>query len=242
MPSSARSTRNSVGSSSPVDERLRHHDVDGRHVAVGHEPLLAVDHPAAVAPARGGGDARRVGARLGLGHGVRVVQLAAQGRLEVALDLLGRAAREHVVGARHVPRERVGGAPELLLHEEPLDLGPALAAVLRGVEPTRQTGIDRLAPDALPQLVRDLPAGALRELLVRDQHLVDEAARALAQLELLRGEVRRALGGGGGGGGRDGHRPSSSCEWLCTTSSTIERASATAGSSDERASTSASAR
>ena len=147
---------------------------------------------------------RRIGAGLGLGDRVGVVQLAAQRRLEVALDLLGRAAPEHVVRARHVPRERVGGAPELLLDEEPLDLRPALPAVLDGVEPARQPRLDRLALDALLQLVRDLPAGALGELLVRDQHLVDEAPRALAQLELLGREVGRRLGGRGGGG--HGHR------------------------------------
>jgi hypothetical protein len=33
-----------------------------------------------------------------------------------------------------VPRQRVGRAPELLLDEEPLDVAPALAAVLDGVQ------------------------------------------------------------------------------------------------------------
>ena len=47
------------------------------------------------------------------------------------------------------------------------------------------------------QLVRDVAAAALGQLLVRDQHLVHEAPGAFAQLELLGGEV----GGGGEGGG-----------------------------------------
>ena len=223
-----------------VDERVRHHDVDARHVAVGHEPLLAVDHPAALAAARRGLDPRRVGAGLGLGDRVRVVQLAAQRRLEVALDLLGRAAAEHVVGARHVPRERVRGAPELLLDQEPLDLRPALPAVLHGMEPAREPRLHSLALDPSLQLVGDLPAGPLRELLVRDQDLVDEAPCPLAQLELLRREVGRGLGGGAAGVIVIG--ASSSWLWLCTTSSTTARASATAGSSEPAARASASAR
>ena len=60
--------------------RQRHHDVDRGDVAVGDEPLLAVEPPAAVDPRRGGRDARRVGARVLLGDRVRVVQLAAQRR------------------------------------------------------------------------------------------------------------------------------------------------------------------
>ena len=36
----------------PLALRVRHDDVDRRDVAVGDEPLLAVDHPAAVAPPR----------------------------------------------------------------------------------------------------------------------------------------------------------------------------------------------
>ena len=126
-----------------VDEGVRHDDVDARHVAVGHEPLLAVDDPAALAAACGGLDARGIGAGLGLRDRVGVVELAAQRRLQVALDLLGRAAPEHVVGTRHVPRERVRGASELLLDEEPLDLRPTLSAVLHRMEPARQPRLDR---------------------------------------------------------------------------------------------------
>ena len=240
MPSSAAIHEEQGGQLLAVDEGVRHDDVDARNVAVGHEPLLAVDHPAALGAARRGLDPRRVGARLGLGDRIGVVQLAAQCRLEIALDLLGRAGAEHVVGARHVPRERVRRAPELLLHKEPLDLRPPLSAVLHGMEPAREPRLHSLALDPSLQLVGDLPAGPLRELLVRDQDLVDEAPCPLAQLELLRREVGRGLGGWGGGG--NSHRPSSSCEWLCTTSSTTARASATDGSSEPAARARASAR
>ena len=83
-----------------VDERLGHDDVDLRDVAVGDEPLLAVDAPA-VLDARGGRrDPRRVGAGVLLGDGVGVVQLAAQRGLEVAVDLRLGAVGQDVVGAR----------------------------------------------------------------------------------------------------------------------------------------------
>ena len=179
-----------------VHERLRHDDVHGGHVPVGHEPLLAVDHPAVAGAPRGGLDARGVRAGVGLGHGVRVVELAPQGRAQVAVDLLRRAAGQDVVGAGHVPGERVGGTAELLLHQEPLGLRPALPAVLLGVEPAGEPCLDRLALDARVQLLRDVAAGALGQLLVRDQHLVHEAPGAVPELLLLGGEVR---GGGGDG-------------------------------------------
>ena len=94
-----------------------------------------------------------------------------------------------------------------------------------GVQPAGQPGLDRLALDALVQLVGDVAAGALGQLLVRDQHLVDEAPRALLQLELLGGEVRgRSARAGAGGADRHGGRsarvarpgrPSFSWWWLC---------------------------
>jgi hypothetical protein len=59
-----------------VDERLGHDDVDLRDVAVGDEPLLAVDAPAALDARGGGRDPRRVRARVLLGDGVGVVELA----------------------------------------------------------------------------------------------------------------------------------------------------------------------
>jgi hypothetical protein len=106
------------------------------------------------------------------------VQLAAQRGLEIALDLLVGAVGEDVVGARDVPRERVGRAPELLLDEEPFEMAPALAAVLDGVQAAGQPADERLAADLVDPLGRQAPAGALGPLLERHQHLLDERARA----------------------------------------------------------------
>ena len=112
-----------------------------------------------------------------LGDRVGVVQLAAQRRPQPAVDLLGRAVGEHVVGGRDVPGERVGRAAELLLDEEPLHVRPALPAVLARVQPAGDLARQRLALDQ-----RDVVGGEPPELrvdLARDQDLVDERARAL---------------------------------------------------------------
>ena len=72
-----------------VDD-VGHHDQHAGDVAGGHEPLLAVDPPAAVGRDRGRRDPAGVRAGLGLGHRVGVAALAAQRRRDIALDLLGR--------------------------------------------------------------------------------------------------------------------------------------------------------
>ena len=59
----------------------------------------------------------------------------------------------------------------------------------RRVQAAGQAGRDRLALDALDQLLGQPPAAALGELLVGDQNLVDEATRALLQVDLLGGEA-----------------------------------------------------
>ena len=136
-------------------------------------------------------------------------------------------------------RQRVGGAPELLLDEEPLGLRPTLAAVLGGVQATRQPRGHGLVLDALLELAGDVAAGQLGLLLVGDEDVLDEAPGALLQLELLGREVARELRGGGG----DGHalpplrvrrpgerrlaRPRARLSWFRITSSTSARASAT---------------
>ncbi len=172
----------------PVDEeqrrprvRLRDDDVDRRHVAVGDEPLLAADDPAAVAPLGPRRDAGGVRPRALLGHRVGVVQLAAQRRPQPAVDLLRRARPEHVVRARDVPRQGVGRAPELLLDQHPLALAPALAAVLDRVQTAGETGGQRLGLDAGDVLGRQAPARHLGLLLQRDQDVVDERPRSLCR-------------------------------------------------------------
>ena len=92
----------------------------------------------------GRGDRRRVGAGVALGHRVGVVELAAQGGAEVAVDVLVGGVGPDVVGVRDVPVDRVGGAAELLLDQRPLDRRPALAAVLGRVQPAVEPGRERL--------------------------------------------------------------------------------------------------
>ena len=77
-----------------------HHDVVVRDVARRDEPLLGAQAPAAGPGALGrAGHAAGVRAGLALGDRVGVAALAAQRRPQVALDLLRRAVRQHVVGA-----------------------------------------------------------------------------------------------------------------------------------------------
>ena len=127
-----------------VLDHVRDHDVDGRDVARRHEPLLAVDAEAARRCARAVvaiPDGSEPGVLLG--HRVGVLRLAAQAGPQPAVDLLGRAVGEHVVGRRDVPREAVRRAAELLLDERPLDVAPALAAVLDRVQAAVQARGER---------------------------------------------------------------------------------------------------
>ena len=103
-----------------VDD-VDHDDVVVGHVAGGDEPLLGLDPEAAVRAHGRAGDAAGVGAGVALGDRVRVGALAAQARLQVALDLLRRAEAEHVVGARPAPPDGVRVAAELLVHDHLLD-------------------------------------------------------------------------------------------------------------------------
>ena len=85
--------------------------------------------------------------------------------------------------------DRVGAAAELLGHQRPLLQGPALAAVLGGVEAAGQARGERLALDPLDRLLGEAAVVGLGLLLERDQHLVGESPGAL--LELRRRRVDR---------------------------------------------------
>jgi hypothetical protein len=61
--------------------------------------------------------------------------------------------------------------------------------VLDRVPASVEPGLDRLAPDVLDRLGRQPAAGGLGGHLVRDQHLVDEAADPVGQLPLVVGEL-----------------------------------------------------
>ena len=175
-----------------VRDHVGDDDVDRRDVARRDEPLLAVDAEAAVRAHRGGRDRRRVRARVLLGHRVGVLRLAAQAGLQPPLDLVRRAVREDVVRRRDVPREPVRRAPELLLDEAPLDVRPALPAVLDRVQAAVQARVDRGPADDVDLGRREHAAGALGHLLARHEDVLDEPPRALLQLALRRGELEAA--------------------------------------------------
>ena len=185
IPGRSRSTRNSVGRRSSPSIDVHHHDVEVGHVARRHEPLLGAGCASRRPCARPCRRCRAgVGAGAALGDRIGVGALAAQRRLEVALDLLRRAAREHVVAAAHVPPDAVGVAAELLLHEHLLEGRPALAAVLDGVVAAVEPRLACPGGRRLPG--RERPAGPLGPSRAGSA-TVDEARGAIAQL---------ALGGG----------------------------------------------
>jgi hypothetical protein len=150
-------------------------------VAARDEPLLAADAPAAAVRERLGHrrDRGRVGARVLLGHRVGVLRLAAQHRPQPAVDLRLAPGRPHVVRVRHVPRDPVRRAAELLLDQRPRLVRPPLAAVRDGVEPAGQAGGQRRRPQRGDVIGREPPAGQLGGDLAGDELLVDEAARPL---------------------------------------------------------------
>ena len=123
-----------------------------------------------------------VGARIRLGDRIGVAPLAAAFRLEEARALRGRAVLEHLCGAPDAGPERVRHAPELLQRDDLLQDGEALAAPfgrhVHGVQPRVEHGL----ADARVALLRER-ARFLGLALERDEPLVAEAARALADLE-----------------------------------------------------------
>ncbi len=107
------------------------HDQIVGDVAHGDEPLLPVDHVAAVAVGRRGGQSRReVRSGTGFRDRDRVATVAARTRDQVALTLLGRRVRERVGRAPHGVPQRVGELAELVLDHHLLEDGQARAAEL----------------------------------------------------------------------------------------------------------------
>ena len=110
-----------------------------------------------------------------LGDRVGVVQLAAQRRAQVALDLLRRPVRRArcrpSARARTARWSSARTAPRRANHSTCVQPWPPCSArVPAAAQPARQ----RLAPDARDVLGGQPPAGALGRHLERDQHLVDE--------------------------------------------------------------------
>ncbi len=163
------------------------HDHEVGVVADGDEPLLAVQHPAAVGPRRRCTDALRVGARLGLAHRVAVPAPAPDHGHEVALALLGRAEGQGVGRPPHHVPQRAGEPPELGLDGDLLQDGEAGAAPLHrhvdGLQPAVEDGVADLG-------VR--PRGQAVVLLAVDLVLHDELgefARRAPQFFLTGGET-----------------------------------------------------
>jgi hypothetical protein len=69
-----------------------------------------------------------------------------------------------------------------------LEHRPALAADVSRERATDETGLDRLATDATPDIWIEAPARALEIELERLQDVSGESARTLLQLELLGGQ------------------------------------------------------
>ena len=159
-------------------------------VGAGDEPLLAVEHVLAGRRIADGGraDRPRIGASAVLGDGVAARALAAHGRVEVAASLVRVRVDQHVVRPRDVRPEATRRLAELLVDEDLVEHGPALAAELHGEVAAVEARLDGRAPDRITPVPRDLPVRALELELLRLQHVLDEPAGARLQLELGRGQ------------------------------------------------------
>ena len=146
-------------------------------------PFDAVQHPFAAVPPGGRLDRVDVGARAFLGDRVALLALAADGRLEVALDLVAGGYRREPGGRRgRDPAERVRHTADLLLDEDLLErAAPAAAQFARHVG-----GVEAELDGPLLVRARDVAGQALelRPDLERDQ-LVREGAGPCLDIQVL---------------------------------------------------------
>ena len=155
------------------------HDGEIGDVGMADEMLGAVEHPVVAVLDGGRLHAAQIGAGARLGHGEAVRFLAANAGEQIFFALLRRAGEQDVRGPRHAgPVQRVVGAAELLLVEQPGHrIEPGAADIGRhvgGIEP----GFDRLGLELLDQVAAQ-HAGALDLLLMRIELVLDEGARRL---------------------------------------------------------------
>ncbi len=132
--------------------------------------------------------AAHVGARARLGHGKAIRFLAAHGGEEIFLALLALAGHQDIGRPRHaVPMQRVVGAAQLLLIEDPgqrIETGAAgFGRHVGGIE----AGCDRLGLDLLAQ-IRAQHAGVFDLGFMRIELVLDEIARRLDDHVLFFGE------------------------------------------------------
>src|SRR6185295_13877992 len=97
----------------------------------------------------------------------------------------------HVVGVRDMPRDAVRRAPELLLDERPLDVAPALAAVLDGVQAAVEARGERGLADRVDLGLGQHAAGVSISVTVLLRHVRGPAVPARAA-----GRRRGARAGG----------------------------------------------
>src|SRR5690606_27484659 len=167
--------------SAPAVFLARSHEDDGEigNVGVANEMLGAVEHPVATVVHGARLHAAQVGAGARRGHGEAVGFFAAEAGEQILLALLRRPGEQDVGRARHAgPVQRIVGAAELLLVEEPcrrIEPRPAdIGRHVGGVE----ARFDRLRF----QLVHEFGpqhAGALDLLFVRIEFVLDEGAGGL---------------------------------------------------------------
>ena len=163
------------------------HDEIG-DIGIGDEMLGAVDD-IDVALALG---PRLHGAQVGAGVGLRQRQafhpLAADRRLEIALDLLALAGAQDVRRPRDGILQGKAGAAELALHQRQRHMiQPAAAQILRHVRGI-ESGLQRLVLDLLDQLRPHL-VRALDFVLMGRQFRLDKRAHAVDEHLLFRGQA-----------------------------------------------------
>ena len=182
----------------------QHVAVEDHEVGVGragHEPLLAVEHPLAGGGVEDGGRRERPGVRAlaRLRDRVRAVALAAEARVQVAGALLRRAVDERVVGPGDERPQAAGRLAQLLVDDDLLDRGPALAASAAWQAAAVEPEVDG---DPLQLLGRRVvEASVALELRLERLEVVDDVGSgAIAELGLGRGG--REVHGGESGEGR----------------------------------------
>ena len=167
-------------------------------IGIADEMLGAVDHEM-IALAHGPGLHRaQIGARTRLGEGQAFDALAADGRQQIALDLLARAGAQDIGRPRHGVLKGEGGAAQLALHQGHAHcVQPAAAQLLRHVGGIESGGFRPLAD--LGDQVRGHLVGALHFGLMGHQLLLDEGADRVDQHALLVAgrEIHEAISGEG---------------------------------------------
>ncbi len=175
--------------------RPRHDDRVRRTVSAGDQPFHSIDHVVVAVAHRGGREHGRVGSGTGggLGHGKAGARATLDLRPQPALLLRGRRDHFHEVNVAFVrsvdvergrPERRVSG---FLEHDRFGDVAETEPAhVARGVR-RQQACTAGLRDQLVTQLLARTVTRLARVVFHREHLLDDEAARAIAQFEQIRG-------------------------------------------------------